>query len=112
MEGFHSDLFTGRLTGSQIVIEVMCTHFIYCLCNFMLFQLAHFLQKVQGSKNRSTSNFQPSAIMSRVDVTFTLCIEKNFYMGLHTGICAFFKCKCANLGDVFEEVVHSCFIYK
>ena len=33
-------------------------------------------------------------------------------MGLHTGICAFFHCKCAILDDVFEEVVHSCFIYK
>ena len=78
----------------------------------MLFQLAHFLPKVQGSKNKSTSNFQPSAIMSRVDVTFTFCIEWNFYMGLHKGICAFFHCKCAILDDVFEEVVHSCFIYK
>ena len=27
-EGFHSDFFTERLTGSQIVIEVMCTYFI------------------------------------------------------------------------------------
>ena len=89
-----------------MVIEVMCTHFIYCLCNFMLFQLAHFLQKVQGSKNKSTLDFQPSAIMSLVNVTFTFCIEWNFYMGLHTGICAFFYCKCAILDDVFEEVVH------
>ena len=34
-----------------------------------------FIREVQGSKNKSTSNFQPSAIMSRVDVTFTFCIE-------------------------------------
>ena len=56
-----------RLTCPKIVIEVMCTHFIYCLCNLMLFQLVHFLQNVQGSKIKWTSNFQPSAIMSRVD---------------------------------------------
>ena len=41
----------------------------------MLFQLVHFLQNVEGSKNKSTSIFQPSAIMSYVDVTFTFYME-------------------------------------
>ena len=79
-EDFHSDFLTGRLTIPHIVIEVICTHFICCICILMLFQLVlvhlyTFFEMFKAPKNKSTSNFQPSAIMSGLDVTFTFYME-------------------------------------